>query len=83
VRDRRLEPQAVHLRAQFARGGDELFAFRRHEEPLQLRVAAVAEATVVRVLAAAPRHGLGLRDFRLHRREARAFVRAIAKRLAL
>ena len=30
VRDRRLESQAIHHRAQFARCGDELFAFCRH-----------------------------------------------------
>jgi hypothetical protein len=45
-------------------------------------VAPVAETTVVRVLAAAPRHGFGPGDFRFQRREARAFMRTVAKRLA-
>lgn len=42
---------------------------------------AVAETAVVRMFAAAPRHGFGLGDVLLHRREARALVRAVAKRL--
>jgi len=48
---------------------------------LQFRVTAVAKTAVVRVLAAAPRDGFGLGDFRFQRREARAFVRTVAKRL--
>ena len=46
-------------------------------------MAAVAERRVLRVFATAPRHGFGLGDFRFQRREARALVRAVAKRLAL
>ena len=45
-------------------------------------MAPVAERRVLRVLATAPRHGLGFLDFRFQRREAGALVRAVAKRLA-
>ena len=44
---------------------------------------AVAETAALRMLAAAPCHGFGLGDFLLLRREARAFVRPVAKRLRL
>ena len=50
---------------------------------LQLRVTAIAETAVVRVFAATPRDGFGLGDFCFQRRETRAFMRAVAKRLRL
>ena len=43
----------------------------------------VAERHVLRMLARAPRDGFGLGDFCFLRRESRALVRAVAKRLAL
>ena len=46
-------------------------------------MAPVAERRVLRVPAAAPRHGSGFLDFRFQRRETRALVRAVAERLAL
>ena len=48
---------------------------------LQLVVAVVAEGRILAVLAAAEIHGLGLRGFKLHRREVGAFVAAIAEGL--
>ena len=44
---------------------------------------AVAERTVLGMLAAAPRHGLFLGDVHHFGRKAGALVRAVAKRLAL
>jgi hypothetical protein len=46
-------------------------------------MAAIAKWFIGRMLAAAPRDGFGLGDFRFQRREACAFVRAVAKRLRL
>lgn len=51
-------------------------------ESCQLGVAAVAERGVFGMLAATPGDGFGLGDVRLDRREAGAFVRAVAERLA-
>jgi len=65
-----------------ARFAIQQFTMQRHNQSRQLRVASVAERRVLRMLAAAPRHGFGLLDFRFQRREAGAFVRAVAKRLA-
>src|ERR1035437_7682105 len=48
----------------------------------QFGVAAVAERAVLGMLAAAPRDRLGHGDVHLQRREAGAFVRAVAERLA-
>jgi hypothetical protein len=58
-------------------------AIQRDNASRQLRVAPVAKRRVLRVLAAAPRDGFGFGDFRFQRRKAGAFVRAVAKRLAL
>ena len=56
---------------------------QQFNESRQPAVASVAEWRVLRVLAAAPRDGLGLGDFRFQWREAGALVRAVTKRLAL
>jgi len=48
----------------------------------QPRVAPVAERRVLRVLAATPRDGFSLGNFCFQGHEARALVRAVAKRLA-
>jgi hypothetical protein len=61
----------------------ENFRSRHHWFSLaQLAVAAIAERAVLRMLAAAPRHGFVHGDVHFLRREGGAFVRAVAERLA-
>ena len=58
-------------------------ALQRFPERLELCVRAIAERAVSGMFAPAPRDGFRFRDLHFLWREARAFVRTVAERLAL